>query len=506
MLSLRQALVSDAETVFKWRNDPSIVSKGFLQRTVSWDEHVAWFDEVIRSDTRLMYIIELKECPVGQVRFDRESGTAAEISIYVAPSLEGQGFGVAGMLKGCCEVFSHWDIDHIVARVRQDNEVAKRAFVKAGFRVKPETEQYDVVEYFLGRPDNVPHNRLTHGEEEAAAVSDVVSSGQWAEGCSVGKLEELLAEISGRRAAVCVGSGLSALKLGLLALGVGDGDEVIVPGYSCVALANAVLSVGATPRPAGVTSGDGNLDPQHVVSLLSKKTKAIIAVHTFGLPVALASLMGLGVPVIEDCAHALGVRIGGRPIGSLGTISVTSLYATKLVGSGSGGAVLLDDVQKEILVRKMRDYVDQPACGLRGNDKMSNIDAALGLTQLRRLDGMVVARRKRAERYQKILGKIRSRTGGFNLPKNDRERIWYRFVIEMTSTKAADIIDTMRAYGVTADKPVHCWLSTEQLRDCPGASTAYDRFVSIPLYPTLTEEEQDRVCHAFEIAVTRKSQ
>ncbi|MBU1564933.1 MAG: GNAT family N-acetyltransferase [Proteobacteria bacterium] len=503
IFSLRKALASDARTVFHWRNDPSIVAKGFLQRPVGWDEHATWFTDLIKSDTRLMFILEQNEDPVGQMRFDLESDVSAEISIYMAPGHEGQGLGVAGMRKGCLEVFSQWAIDHVVARVRQDNEPAKLAFAKAGFRLQSETVNYDIVEYLLDRPVDVPHNRLTFGAEEVGAVSNAVASGQWAEGPSVNELEAMLADVTGRRTAVCVGSGLSALKLSLLALGVGSGDEVIIPGYSCVALANAVLSIGATPRPADVTAGDGNLAPDHVAEHFSLKTRAIIAVHTFGQPAEINNIMRFGVPVIEDCAHALGIRHNGRPIGSLGNVSITSFYATKLIGSGAGGAVILDDPQQEAYVRQMRDYVDQPACGLRANDKMTNIDAALGLAQLRRMDAMLVARYRLAERYLEILGELHNRTGGFNLPENNGPRIWYRFVVGMTSKSAGEIIDTMRAYGVKADKPVHCWLSPEQLRDRPGVSAAFDCFVSLPLYPTLTEEEQDRVCHAFEHATIR---
>jgi len=506
VLSLRRALASDAETIFKWRNDPSIMAKGFLQRAVSWDEHLAWFNEMVQTDARIMFIILQEKIPVGQVRFDRESDAAAEISIYMAPGHEGQGLGVLGMLRGCFETFHYWDIDQIVARVRQDNYEGKRAFIKAEFTVKSESEFSEVVEYFLARPQDVPHNRLTFGKEEVLAVSDAVACGQWAEGSSVDEFEKLLADISGRRTAICVGSGLCAIKFGLLALGVGDGDEVIVPGYSCVALANAVLSLGAIPRPADVTPGDSNLDPDHLLSVCSPKTRAIIAVHTFGQPMAIDSIMQLGVPVIEDCAHVLGGSIDGRPIGSIGSMAITSFYATKLIGSGAGGAVLLDDAQQEVLVRGICDYVDQPASRLRANDKMTNIDATLGLAQLRRLEEMVLARRRLAERYLELLGELQKKAGGYNLPNNDGERVWYRFVIETTSIKAAEIIETMRGYGVKADKPVHCWLSPEQLRDCPGASRAYDNFVSIPLYPTLTQTEQDRVCHAFEIAVTRMSQ
>lgn len=501
-ITFRKVLMSDAETVFRWRNDPSIVVKGLLQREVSWNEHVKWLHETVQSDDSLMFILEQEKRPVGQVRFNRETDAAAEISTYMASGHEGQGLGVTGIRKGCWEAFSQWPIAHVVARVRQENEPAKRAFAKAGFKTCSESEPSDVVEYLYDRPADVPHNRLTFGKEEVAVVSDVVLSGQWAGGRVVKDFEQALADVSGRRAAVCVGSGLGALRLGLLALGVGDGDEVIVPGYSCVALANAVLAIGAIPRPANVISGDWNLDPTHVKSILSRKTRAIIAVHTFGTPAAVDVLMEFGVPVIEDCAHTLGVSKSGRPIGSIGSLSITSFYATKLLSAGEGGAVITDDNKQADFVRQWRNYVDQPACGLRLNDMMTNVHAALGLAQLRRLDSMINARRKAAERYLDLLGWVYERIGGFNLPENHSERVWYRFAVEMTCCLATELVEDLWAIGVVAEKPIYNWLSPEQMQECPDAHRAFNRVVSLPLYPTLTEDEQGRVCHAFEAAVT----
>jgi len=215
-------------------------------------------------------------------------------------------------------------------------------------------------------------------------------------------------------------------------------------------------------------------------------------------------LMEFGVPVIEDCAHTLGVIKGGRPIGSIGSLSITSFYATKLLGAGEGGAVFTDDNKQADFVRQWRNYVDQPACGLRLNDKMTNVHAALGLAQLRRLDSMIRARRKAAERYLDLLGEVRERVGGFNLPENHSERVWYRFAVEMTCCLASELIEDLQAFGVAAEKPVNSWLTRRQMQECPDASKAFSRVVSLPLYPTLTEDEQDRVCHAFEAAVIER--
>src|SRR3989344_3137193 len=140
---------------------------------------------------------------------------------------------------------------------------------------------------------NVPHNRLTFGEEEVQAVADVVKSGHWAGGPRVKELEEALCTRAGVKHAVGVSSGLSALRLALQGLGVKSGDEVIVPGFSCVALANAPLALGATPVPVDVREGDYTIDPASVRAHVTSKTKAIVIVHMFGMPGPVDSLRDL---------------------------------------------------------------------------------------------------------------------------------------------------------------------------------------------------------------------
>ena len=332
----------------------------------------------------------------------------------------------------------------------------------------------------------VPHNRLTHGAAERDAVAAVVSSGRWSCGPAVERFERALAARVGRQHAVAVGSGVGALRLALLSLGVGAGDEVIVPAYSCVALANAALACGARPVPVDVVRDAWTIDPRAVT--VTPRTKAIVAVHTFGAAADVKALAGFGVPVIEDCAH--GIAVGG--MGSLATIAITSFYATKLIGAGEGGAVMADDPAIAAFVRRWRDYGEQGANGTRLNDKLTEFAAALAGCQMERLDEFLEARRIRAERYRTAFVEI-ARAGAITLPPA-ADRAWYRYAVEFARFDAPEAIARLGERGVDAAEPVTDWAQAGD--SCPVSARAFRRVVSLPLFPTLSAEEQEMVIAA----------
>jgi len=352
----------------------------------------------------------------------------------------------------------------------------------------------------MSRP-RVPHNALTHGPEELGAVARVVSSGYWAGGPAVARLESSLADAAGVDHAVAVASGLGALRLALVALGVRPGDEVIVPAYSCVALPTAVAALGARPVPADVVPGSWNLDPSCVEQAMTRQTRAIIAVHTFGLPADIEALASLGVPVIEDCAHCFGLEVGGARAGSRSDIAILSFYATKLMGAGEGGAVLTGRGDLAERVRQHRSYVDQPVDATRLNEKMSDVTAALASCQLERLPRMIEARNRIAAAYHRALVPAATADGPYALPAGDKPRVWYRYAIESRRAGAQQVIARLAAAGVESDLPVWNWLDSD---DCPVARQAYHSLVSRPIYPSLTtaqiEQVIDAVKRAFEPA------
>jgi perosamine synthetase len=342
----------------------------------------------------------------------------------------------------------------------------------------------------------VPHNRLTFGEAEARAAGEAVASGQWVGGPRVQALERRLAQRAGRSHGIGVASGLAALRIGLKALGVGPGDEVIVPAYACVALANAALALGATPIAADVAE-DWNLDPRAVAAVRTPRTRAMIAVNTFGVPADVTGLRVAGIPLIEDCAHGFGLAVADGVLGGRSDLAALSLHATKLVGAGEGGALVTERADVAEVARAWRGYGDEPPDGTRLNDKLSDIHAAIALCQLDRLDDMIEARHARAQRYHARLAPVARGTGAFRLPAGPASRVWYRYAIELSERTAVDVVEGLRRLGVGAARPVTDWRPAGG-PPCPMADRGYARVVSLPLYPTLRDDEQDRVCEALE--------
>jgi len=342
----------------------------------------------------------------------------------------------------------------------------------------------------------IPHNRLTFGNAECEVVAQTIRSGHWAQGPRVQELEAVLSRMSGVEHAVCVASGFSALRLSLGALGVRSSDSVVVPAYCCVALANAVLAWGATPVPVDIEDRGWNLSQTDCCSAIaSRRPRAVIAVNTFGVPAEIDGIVDGVVPVIEDCAHAFGISAGGKWLGSRAHVGVLSFYATKLIGGGEGGAVLTNSTEIANYVRSARDYGDQPAAAHRMNDKMNDLEASLVLTQLKRLPELIAAREAIARRYLDLLsGPFLGRL--YRLPTDSKERVWYRFAVEMLTASAETVVHGLERSDICAAIPVYDW-RTQGSPDASVANRAYRRLVSIPLYPALTPPEQDAVVEAF---------
>lgn len=180
----------------------------------------------------------------------------------------------------------------------------------------------------------IPHSRPSLGPEELRAVTEVIQSGQITGGPVVAQFERGMAAYIGLQGGVAVSSGTVALELALRALGVGHGDNVILPSYVCSAPWLAVQRVGAQARLVDINPITYNLDPHKVRKARTSRTRAVIVPHMFGLPADLTSLQALEIPLIEDCAHTLGAMEQGRAVGSVGTLTVCSFYATKLLCTG----------------------------------------------------------------------------------------------------------------------------------------------------------------------------
>ncbi|GMA38943.1 DegT/DnrJ/EryC1/StrS family aminotransferase [Mobilicoccus caccae] len=252
--------------------------------------------------------------------------------------------------------------------------------------------------------DFIPPAKPLIGDEERAAVDRVLRSGMIAQGPEVKAFEEEFAAHFGLgRECVAVNSGTSGQHLGLLAAGVGVGDEVIVPSFTFAATANSVALTGATPVFADIEEGSFCLDPASVRSVVTERTVGIMPVHLYGHPANMTGLQALaeelGLKIFEDAAQAHGASLNGTPVGAFGTFGMFSLYPTKNMTSGEGGMVSCVDAETARLVRLYRNQgmekqYHNEVVGL--NNRMTDIHAAIGREQLKKVDGWTRTRQENA--------------------------------------------------------------------------------------------------------------
>jgi len=348
----------------------------------------------------------------------------------------------------------------------------------------------------------IAHSKPTIGPEDLSAVAESLASGQLAQGAGVRRFEERIAAACGRRDAVATNSGTSALHLALLGLGIGPGDEVLVPSYTCVALLHAVRLVGATPRLADVDPQTYNLTAAEARRALTPATRAIIVPHMFGLPADVPALAALGIPIIEDCAQAIGATHRGRPVGGLGTVGIYSFYATKVLTTGEGGMLVADDPRLLDLARDARDYDGRPTFAPRFNYKMTEFQAALGLSQLERLPRFLARRRALAACYGERLA-----AAGVARPAVPPEcgHIFYRYVVRVDD--AARLAGGLERRGIEAKRPVFSPLHRYVGEDgFPHTDEAMRTALSLPIYPSLADADVETVVDAlaYERAAARR--
>ena len=329
----------------------------------------------------------------------------------------------------------------------------------------------------------IPHSRPDLGPAEERAVVRALRSGRIGGGEETASFERELALAVGARAAVAVHTGSAALHAALLALGVGKGHRVLMPSYACAAVLNAVRHAGAREILADVDPATGNLDPDDARRRLRARTAALIVPHLFGKPAPLRELKRLGVPIVEDCAMAVG---GGTGRG--GELSVFSFYATKMLASGHGGAVATSDRRLHARLLDLAGYDEREDYAVRHNWRMSGLVAALARAQLARLPEFVQARRRMAEYYFRATGRGSVEPG----------HVYYRFVVR--AKDVAPFAAFMADRGIEAKRPVfrplHRYFAVGR-GGYPGAEELHRRAVSVPLYPSLRPGELERVARAL---------
>jgi len=356
--------------------------------------------------------------------------------------------------------------------------------------------------------DTISVARPAIGQEEISAVTSVLESGMLASGDRVVEFEKKFADFCGSNHAVAINNGTAALHAALLAAGIGPGDEVIVPAFTFVATASAVAMCGAKPVFADVDEKTFNISPQQVTEKITPKTKAVIGVHLFGQPCDIEALQEIceskSLKFIEDAAQAHGALYKNARTGSFGHLACFSFYATKNMITGEGGMVTTSDKAYNERLRLLINHGQSEKylhTILGYNYRMTDIGAALGLVQLKKLEKLNLRRRKNAEFYNASLS-----VKGLSLPfvGSARNHVYHQYVIRLTEefpmTRLA-FIEYLKAKGIGSAIHYPIPLHRQPLfglgndpDPCPVSTSLAGSVLSLPVHPLLDQKELAYIC------------
>jgi perosamine synthetase len=355
-------------------------------------------------------------------------------------------------------------------------------------------------------------------KEEVAEIAAVLESGYLSRGPKIVEFEEAVAGYLGVKYAIAVSSGTAALHLSLLALGLEPSDEVIVPDFTFPATANAVVLAGAQPVLCDIKLDSLNLDAKEVESVISRRTKVIMPVHQFGLAVDMEAVSKLsrerGLMIVEDAACSLGAEYRGQKCGTFGLLGCFSFHPRKITTTGEGGIVVTSDDQLAGKIRALRHH------GIDGGDfcfpgfnyRMSDINAALGVAQMRRIAELIERRRELADVYRIALSQI----GGIRLPQDlDQAKHTYQsYVVLLDRTFDRDrVIAGLRDLGVETTIGTYAVHRTKYYSELLGHSAprlsrsaiAYRQSLALPMYPEMSMHQVRYVCERLVEVLESKS-
>lgn len=369
----------------------------------------------------------------------------------------------------------------------------------------------------------IPVYEPSIGPQERVYVNECLTTG-WvsSEGAFVARFEQAIAERVGKAHGVAVSSGTAALEAAFAVLDLQPGDEVILPTFTIISCVSAIIRAGATPVTVDCDPRTWNMTADVVAAAVTDKTKAILVVHIYGLPVDIDPILDLAeerkITVVEDAAQALGIQYRGRECGGLGHISILSFYANKSVTSGEGGMVLTDSPELAARLRSMRQlFLDGPQRfyheELGWNWKMSNIQAALGLGQVERLDETARQKREVGTQYTEYLAGTRGIEQPVPQPEYAQNGYWvYGIVLEdhvpfdasegMARLRDLDI-GTRPFFWPMHEQPALHKLGLLRNQSHPNAERIARRGLYLPSSPGLHTQDIERVCDAVSSVIAR---
>jgi perosamine synthetase len=365
----------------------------------------------------------------------------------------------------------------------------------------------------------IPLFKIYSDDADIQSVTDSIKSGMnWAIGSNIDQFEHNLSEYIGSKYCTTFNSGTSALHSLLLASGIGPGDEVIVPSFTFIATANAPLFVGARPVFADIEKQTFGLDPQDVVEKITSKTRAILPIHYGGSPCRIREIQEIArdhnLLLFEDAAESLGAKIGDQNVGTFGDAALLSFCQNKIITTGEGGAIVTESRDIHEKLKLIRSHGRVETCDyfsstelfdyitLGYNFRMSNITAALGVAQLRKIDKIIDMRRNLAKRYIQKL-----KTCGDNLVINKLPRDYFDVyqLFSVRAKKRDELMEHLAAEGIMTKiyfPPVH---TTNYYKDVlkyscalPVTMEVSSDIISLPFFPTMSNTEMNMVVDAIK--------
>jgi perosamine synthetase len=363
----------------------------------------------------------------------------------------------------------------------------------------------------------IPYGRQWIDEEDIQAVVETLRSDYITTGPKVEEFEKKIADYAGAKYAVAVSNGTAALHVACLAAGFHEGDEVITTPITFVASANCILYCGATPVFADINPATYNIDPEDIRKKITKRTKGILAVHFTGQPCEMDEINEIArehnLVVIEDAAHALGADYKGKRIGGISDMTTFSFHPVKHITTGEGGMITTNrkELYQRLILYRSHGITREPSLltskggpwyyeqqELGYNYRITDIQCALGISQLKKLDAFIARRREIAEGYNKAF----QESDKIVVPNQMKgcSSSWHLYVIQVRAADRKRIVRALHEKNIGVNVHYIPVYSQPYYRShgyknviCPNAKKAYESFISLPIYAKLSEEEQDYV-------------